>query len=90
MSDDKFMDWFDSYYHEGEWVGMMVDDESARICWNAGYDKAQTRIKELEAENKRLYKIAERLETLAVKWVDAGHHDWPEIKKLSKALEDQE
>ena len=46
--------------------------------------------KELEAERDRLRKIAERLEVLAVKWVDAGHHDWPEIKKLSNELREGE
>jgi hypothetical protein len=42
----------------------------------------------LESSNQRLRKIADRLEVLAVKWVDAGHHDWPEIKNLSKALDE--
>ncbi len=42
----------------------------------------------LEAENAELKSIVERLESLAVKWVDAGHHDWPEIKELIKRMDE--
>ncbi len=35
-----------------------------------------------EQEKGELEPIAERLEVLAVKWVDAVHHDWQEIKEL--------
>ena len=49
--------------------------------------KKDKRIAELEAEQDRLLKMAERLAVLAAKWVDAKHHDWPEIKELMVALE---
>ena len=54
----------------------------------------QTQAADLEAKNLWLKEqarvrgeITERLSTLAVKWVDAGHHDWPEIKELIRRLD---
>ena len=40
-----------------------------------------------ESDFSELFMIAQRLETLAVKWVDTGHHDWPEIKTLCSRLD---
>ena len=43
----------------------------------------------MNPDNKfsELLQITERLETLAVKWVDASHHDWAEIKNLALKLD---
>ncbi len=59
------------------------------ICkhYHVGYC-AECSIDGLEAENAELKSIVERLESLAVKWVDAGHHDWPEIKELIKRMDE--
>ena len=40
-----------------------------------------------KAQNKVLRDASQRLSVLAVKWVDAGHHDWPEIKNLLKIVD---
>ncbi len=37
----------------------------------------------------RLEEYADRMTVLAVKWVDAGHHDWPEIKQMIKDLDER-
>lgn len=38
-------------------------------------------------ERDQLKKITDRLETLAVKWIQSGHHDWQECKDLIQAKE---
>ena len=40
-----------------------------------------------KAQNMVLRDASQRLSVLAVKWVDAGHHDWPEIKNLLKIVD---
>jgi len=48
---------------------------------------ANNYIDALDSKLSDLLLITERLETLAVKWVDASHHDWSEIKNLALKLD---
>ncbi len=44
------------------------------VEWTS-FDELRDKVAAMEAENAELKSIVERLESLAVQWVDAGHHD---------------
>ena len=73
MSD--FIKWWNHRNKNSEHMLDDINQMSERVCklaFNAG----------AAAQIEKDGKITDRLETLAVKWVAAGHHDWAEIKDL--------
>ena len=78
-----------THYYKPVAIDRIEELEANEKKWKEYAISWQDTITKLEQEMERLafiYQIADRLEVLAVKWVDAGHHDWLEIKELGSKL----